>query len=126
MLIGYVSDERYVAVPEVLCEFIGKGESHEVRSRASGAVYADLEPGTYEVILYKAGCGSKRVELKLPTNQPYHFRLLRDGLRRLYVAEVDTGRRSVRISGPRSGSLQSRIVALWLEKRIGADPWLVR
>ena len=36
MLIGYVSDECYVAVPEVLCEFIGAdGASHEVRSRAS-------------------------------------------------------------------------------------------
>ena len=80
MLIGYVSDERYVAVPEVLCEFIGAGASYEARSRASGAVYADLDPGTYEVVLYKPGYGSKRVELKLPLEEPYHFRLLRDGL----------------------------------------------
>ena len=80
MLIGYVSDERYVAVPEVLCEFIGAGGSCEARSRASGAVYADLDPGTYEVVLYKPGYGSKRVELKLPLEEPYHFRLLRDGL----------------------------------------------
>ena len=45
MLIGYVSDERYVAVPEVLCEFIGKGEAHEVRSRASGAVLSVMVRG---------------------------------------------------------------------------------
>lgn len=81
MLIGYVSDERYVAVPEVLCEFIGAdGASHEVRSRASGAVYADLAPGEYATVLYKPGYGSKRVALSLPQEEPYHFRLLSDGL----------------------------------------------
>ena len=81
MLIGYVSDERYVAVPEVLCEFIGAdGASHEVRSRASGAIYADLAPGEYATVLYKPGYGSKRVALSLPLEEPYHFRLLSDCL----------------------------------------------
>ena len=71
MLIGYVSDERYVAVPEVLCEFIGAdGASHEVRSRASGAFYADLAPGEYATVLYKPGYGSKRVALSLPMDAP--------------------------------------------------------
>ncbi len=32
MLIGYVSDERYVAVPEVLLEFEGETGSFEARS----------------------------------------------------------------------------------------------
>ena len=33
MLIGYVSDERYVALPDVVLEFINdRGESWEVRS----------------------------------------------------------------------------------------------
>ena len=80
MLIGYVSDERYVAVPEVLLEFVNEKDSLEVRSRASGAVYADLEPGNYTAILYKPGFGSKRVALQLPLAEPYHFRLLSDGL----------------------------------------------
>ena len=83
MLVGYVSDERYVAVPEVLFEFVDESrtrDSTEVRSRASGAVYADLEPGTYTAILYKPGYGSKRVQLTLPLDQPHQFRLLRDGL----------------------------------------------
>ena len=80
MLIGYVSDERYVAVPEVLLEFVSERDSLEVRSRASGAVYADLEPGNYTAILYKPGFGSKRVALQLPLAAPYHFRLLSDGL----------------------------------------------
>ncbi|MBL8829018.1 MAG: hypothetical protein JNM18_18700, partial [Planctomycetaceae bacterium] len=53
-LIGYVSDERYVALPEVLLEFQRDGRSSEVRSRATGAVYADLAPGEYRVTLYRA------------------------------------------------------------------------
>jgi mannose-6-phosphate isomerase-like protein (cupin superfamily) len=80
MLIGYVSDERYAALPGVRLEFIKGEESWEVRSRASGAVHADLPPGEYEVVLYKPGFGGKRVRLTPRTGQPYHFRLLSDGL----------------------------------------------
>ena len=36
MLIAYVSDERYVAVPDVLLEFEGDAGSFEARSRATG------------------------------------------------------------------------------------------
>src|SRR5947208_171427 len=64
MLIGYVSDERYVALAEVLLEFTNdRGESWEARSRASGSVHADLPPGEYTVTLCKPGFGSKRVNL---------------------------------------------------------------
>ena len=42
MLIGYVSDERYVAIPDVLLEFVNESGSYEARSRATGAIYADL------------------------------------------------------------------------------------
>ena len=80
MLIGYVSDERYVALPDVQVEFQRDGQSVETRSRASGAVDVDLPPGSYQVILAKAGYGSKRIELTLPVAAPYHFRLLRDCL----------------------------------------------
>jgi len=80
MLIGYVSDERYVAVPGVMLEFEGCGKSVEVNARATGSVYADLAPGEYLVTLYKSGYGSKRVKITLPTNGPYHFRLLKDCL----------------------------------------------
>ncbi|HEY7310584.1 MAG TPA: carboxypeptidase-like regulatory domain-containing protein [Gemmataceae bacterium] len=80
MIIGYVSDERYVALPDVLLEFIQGGESWEVRSRASGAVHADLPPGEYEVVLHKPGFGGKRVRMTPRPGQPYHFRLLSDGL----------------------------------------------
>src|SRR5262245_29544832 len=80
MLIGYVSDERYVALPEVLLEFENETSSFEARSRATGAVYADIVPGVYKVTLYKAGYGSKSVRLEVKTGEPYQFRLLSDGL----------------------------------------------
>ena len=80
MLVGYVSDERYVALPDVLLEFENETGSVEARSRATGAVYADVAPGLYKVTLYKAGFGSKSVQMAVKAGQPYHFRLLSDGL----------------------------------------------
>ena len=80
MLLGYVSDERYVALDDVLFEFEDAGRSIETRSRASGAVYAELEPGAYRVTLQKPGYGAKRVRIQVPADQPHQFRLLSDGL----------------------------------------------
>jgi hypothetical protein len=80
MLVGYVSDERYVALPEVLFEFENETGSVEARSRATGAVYADLEPGRYRVTLNKPGYGGKRVDLEVRPGRPYQFRLLSDCL----------------------------------------------
>lgn len=80
MLIGYVSDERYVALPDVSVEFEGNGIWIATRAWASGAVHADIPPGTYRVTLAKDGYGSKRVELQLPTSEPHQFRLLKDCL----------------------------------------------
>src|SRR5262249_4160586 len=81
MLIGYVSDERYVALADVLLEFTNeRAESWEARSRASGSVHADLPPGDYTVTLCKPGFGSKRVRLAPQPGRPYHLRLLADSL----------------------------------------------
>jgi N,N-dimethylformamidase len=81
MLIGYVSNERYVAVADVLLEFDQEGRSvAAARSTARGAVYADLPPGEYRATLVKDGFGSKSVGLRLPSITPYQFRLLSDGL----------------------------------------------
>ncbi len=81
MLIGYVSDERYVALADVLLEFCdGRGGSWEARSRAGGSVHAEVPPGDYVVTLQKPGFGSRRVRLRLPATGPHHFRLLSDGL----------------------------------------------
>ena len=81
MLIGYVSDERYVALPDVLLEFENESGSFEARSRASGAVHADLPSGQYRVTLAKPGFGAKRVTIDVGADQPpYQFRLLSDCL----------------------------------------------
>lgn len=81
MPIGYVSDERYVALPDVALEFINsKGESWEARSRATGSVHLEAPAGEYTVTLQKPGYGAKRSRVTLPTPGPHQFRLLSDGL----------------------------------------------
>ena len=81
MLIGYVSDERYVAQADVILEFIDKdGRSFEARSRASGAVYVELPSGQFKVILQKAGFGAKFSNVSIPVLEPHQFRILSDGL----------------------------------------------
>ncbi|MGO9465592.1 MAG: N,N-dimethylformamidase beta subunit family domain-containing protein [Isosphaeraceae bacterium] len=81
MLIAYVSDERYVALPDVLLEFEGLAGSFEARSRATGSVHADLPPGRYKVTLQKAGFGAKSVVVDvIPGRPPHQFRLLSDCL----------------------------------------------
>ncbi|MCS6861024.1 MAG: hypothetical protein NZT92_11975, partial [Abditibacteriales bacterium] len=81
MLIGYVSDERYVAIADALLEFERDGQTVAVvRSSPRGAVWADIEPGTYRVTLVKDGFGSKIVSVDLSLEQAHHFRLLSDRL----------------------------------------------
>ncbi len=81
MLIAYVSDERYVALADVLLEFEGESGSFEASSRATGSVHVDLAPGRYKVTLQKPGFGSKSVHMDVvPGQPPYQFRLLTDGL----------------------------------------------
>ena len=78
MLVGYVSDENYVALSGVELVFENEGGLIEVRSCATGAVVADIQPGTYCVTLAKPGFGSKRVNMSVADNEPYQFRLLSD------------------------------------------------
>src|SRR5947208_758391 len=84
MLVAYVSDERYVALPDVLLEFesmSSRGRSFEARSRASGSAHVDLPPGDYKVTLFKPGYESKSVRLVVDERSgPHQFRLLSDGL----------------------------------------------
>jgi hypothetical protein len=76
VLIGYVSDENYVALSGVELEFENESGSVAARSRISGAVFAELEPGSYQVTLGKTGYGSKRVEITVETGRPCQLRLL--------------------------------------------------
>jgi hypothetical protein len=81
MLVGYVSDENYVALADVAIEFVQADQSVAVvRSTARGAINADIALGEYEVVLVKAGFGSKRVTMRADPNAPYQFRLLSDRL----------------------------------------------
>src|SRR4051812_42913830 len=80
MLLGYVSDERYLALAGAEIEILGPRGSTATRSRASGAVHADVDPGRYELILAKDGYGSKRATVDVAADRPHHFRLLKDDL----------------------------------------------
>jgi hypothetical protein len=80
MLVGYVSDERFSAIPDALLEFENDERSVEARSRASGAVHAELPPGEYRVTLAKPGFGGKRTRIRIGKGEPHQFRLLSDCL----------------------------------------------
>ncbi len=96
MFIGYVSDERFVALADVLLEFQQDGKTVEiVRSTPRGAVNADIPPGEYRVTLVKDGFGSKSVTMKADGKTPYQFRLLSDCiLGYVWPRAVKTGERS--------------------------------
>jgi hypothetical protein len=81
VFVGYVSDEYYAALPDVLLEFRGARDLRGMcRSSPRGAVDVDLPAGDYEVCLAKPGYGSKRIRATLGPSGPVHFRLLSDRL----------------------------------------------
>ena len=126
MLIGYVSDERYVAIADAALEFEQGGRSVVVRSTPRGAVYADLSPGEYRVTLVRDGFGSKRTTLRVPGAAPYQFRLALGLLARLRLAEVGENRRGVGVSRPLRRAISSQPVAVRLEEGVRPTPGLVR
>ena len=76
MLIGYVSDERYIALHDVQFEISNETLHIEARSRATGEIFADIPPGPYTVTLQKDFFGPKRAKVNLTPDRPHHFRLL--------------------------------------------------
>ena len=80
--IAYVSDENYLALPDVLAEFepASGGQPTVLRSSPRGAFYANLPAGTYRIVLAKSGYGSKTVVTELGAGPPVQLRLLSDGL----------------------------------------------
>lgn len=82
-LIAYVSDEDYLALPDVQAEFqaIDGGEIFIVRSSPRGAFYGDVPDGKYEAALAKTGYGSKRLSCAIKQGTPIQFRLLSDCVR---------------------------------------------
>ena len=71
MLIGYVSDERYVAIADCMLLFENESGATQVRSAANGAVYADIPPGRYRVALNKAGFGPTQLAQREARGSPH-------------------------------------------------------
>lgn len=83
MIIGFVSDEMYVAIADAQLEFkkIDEGIRIEARSSASGAVNLELPPGEYEVALAHPNFGSKISMVSISKDMdPHQFRLLSKSL----------------------------------------------
>jgi N,N-dimethylformamidase len=81
VLVGFVSDERYLALSNVLVEFESERGTTTTSSSATGAIRVNIEPGHYRVTLAKEGFGGKIVALDVGDGTPPHsFRLLSDRL----------------------------------------------
>ena len=77
MLLGYVSDENYLALSDAQVEVHGHGIAPlSLRSSAAGAVYADIPEGIYDIALAQHGYGSKRSRgVDFKAGAPHQFRL---------------------------------------------------
>jgi N,N-dimethylformamidase len=75
-LIGYVSDERYLAVSGADVELAGAAGTYQLRSTPSGALHGEVPPGRYTATLAREGYGQKRTPVVLDGGEPYQFRLL--------------------------------------------------
>ena len=71
MLIGYVSDERFIALHDVAVLFeTADADPLQVRSLADGSVRADLPAGDYRVTFRRDGFSAKRTSVPLPVDDP--------------------------------------------------------
>ena len=73
---AYVSDENYVAIPDVLADFESNGSTLTLRSSARGAFLGELPPGKYRVTLTHPEFGAKSANVELGGERPFQFRLL--------------------------------------------------
>jgi hypothetical protein len=95
--VAYVSDEYFVAVAGADVELVAGDVAVIVRSSPSGAVRAELEPGTYDVVVAKEGYGVKRSRIVVgPDEPPHQLRLLADArpLGYLWPKHVRAGERA--------------------------------
>ena len=98
MLVGYVSDEKYVALPDVMFEFgNANGSDRESVPCFRRCCMPNVEPGTYRVTLNKPVRCETRGDESPSLMHYYQFRLLsdcllillgRNGCRKLTQAEV--------------------------------------
>lgn len=122
MLVGWVSDERDVALADVVVEFDRDGDTQAVaRSTARGRLAADLDRGTYRATLRKDGFGPKASLLDVgPGRPPVRLRLLSDRLTGfMWPKWVRAGERSQ----PRFHATEGFGLSLW---RYGLEKTFVR
>ncbi len=78
MLLGYLSNQRYEPVPGAWVEI--RSDSGELvlatTTTASGALWGELPPGSYQVVLAAEGYCSRRSQLSVPQEVPKAFRIL--------------------------------------------------
>lgn len=80
-LVGWVSDESYLALAGVRIEVDQDGEAvAQLRSSASGRFATDLPPGDYRLVFAHPGFGSKSVATTVPIAGPLQVRMLSDAL----------------------------------------------
>ena len=81
MLVGYVSDDRYVCIPGVSVLFENSKGSAQTTSLADGSIRLQISPGPWRVTLNRTGYGAKVVAVNISdTDDPIQFRLLDDCL----------------------------------------------
>jgi len=81
MLIGYVSDEYYVAIPSA--PYVIKtsdGEFISGTSNATGEIHAEIDAGEIEITVNPRGFGPKRVVARFEAINPIQLRLLSETL----------------------------------------------
>jgi len=127
--VAYVSDEYFTALADALVDLAGPTGTVTARSSASGAVWAELAPGEYRVVVAKQGYGAKRSNLLIREDvPPAHLRLLSDTpYGYLWPKHVRVGERSeLRVHGPEPYELNLWRYGLNREciERIGQFPCL--
>ncbi|MCA9115421.1 MAG: carboxypeptidase regulatory-like domain-containing protein [Planctomycetaceae bacterium] len=76
MLLGYLSDEHFVAISGAQVELTRGDESLATVSRASGSIHAEIS-GRWKMTVNAPGFGARHYELDVsPQYQPVQFRLL--------------------------------------------------
>lgn len=81
MLIAYVSDEYYVAIPSA--PYVIKtatGQSSSGLTDANGEIHAEIGAGEIELAVNHGGFGPKKVLARFETNNPIQLRLLSETL----------------------------------------------
>ena len=127
MLVGYVSDENFVALADVAIEFDQLGETRlATHSTARGGIHADLPSRQLPHHPLPERLRLEKRPPTLPTPEPHQFRLLSDGLLGyMWPKWVKLGG-EIGVPTPLHRTIPSLPLALWSRKRVHPHPRLAR